>query len=912
MVDPNPSRGMPLQLQRYWLAGKGAAKIRWGMPHDFNRCVRNLRKHFPKNPEGLCNILHTKALGAPPGKGHPGEHSVVASPEWIHGQFYQRSGGLQIVDHNALVAAQELIKKQPELGQYAWTGPIAPIGRPTMEPNRVRQFEKGALRHRMLPLPLDWRERDAPGHVGSMTVGRMLGVVYGPDHMGLDYAWAWGDFLNEEIIPEARKARHLMEMGVAGGSVDPGGRVIGGQNPETGVHHMTEFTIGRVTLVPIPAFSGTRLYVMDTDGDWPDDDMDMVMEGPDVDDCDCADKSPAILASGTSFTVNTSGWRGLPLAPRDAVFDNDDAVKRIAAWASVSPQGTDVNKLRRAFMWYDPNLSPTDPTSYRLPVGDVVNGELTLIYHAIYAAAALLSGAHGGLPGIDESDRSDLRNTISEIYPEMAKEFNDSSIRAPWDRSAQPGVQMSADAEFAVTEPYGDVTYADPGYRDNKKRYPIDTPDHIRAAWSYINMPKNQTDYTDEQVAQIKGRIKAAAKKAGIEIAEGSMSSDDEMTSRKKKKRRRDDEEYSMSMFPVEPPRTWFANPALPARTPLTVEPNGRVFGHIAAWGECHRDFSGRECVLAPRSRKGYEPFHLGTVYTAEGEPVRVGKIVMDTRHADIGLGYTAAAVHYDNTGDEVAVVRAGEDEFGVWVAGSVVPEATPSKVAKLRRSPISGDWRRVDGNLELTAALAVNVPAFPVYAMDGDEQLALVAAGTLEPPEVTEPPTGINPDLDLGAMIRTVVEEVFTSISDQEEQQERATRLADLMEDAEIYAQRERMSRFSALTAAAAYPEPAPTPVASPAAPSQEQAPAPEPAAAPGQVPAPTPPEDAGTGAWPPDEATLLQMQMDARFSIIDEPAEGAEVAETEADRQDTVTPSAGPTPPAPGQTPPQPQAQA
>ena len=868
MVDPNPGRGMPLQLQRYWLAGKGAAKIRWNVPGDFLRCVRQLRKYFPKDPKGLCNILHTKATGGPPGHGSA-EHSVF-------------SAGIMVTDRAALVAAQELMDKQPELGRYAWAGPIAPIGRPTEEPRNSRQFDEGALRHRMLPLPLDWREHDAPGHAGSMTIGRKLGIVYGPDHLGRPYAWAWGDMLDESIIPESRKARHLMEMGVAGASVDPGGRVVGSLNPETGVTHMSEFTIGRTTLVPIPAFSGMRLYILSTEGDWPDDDPDMPMdmlEGPEQD-CGCGDKAPAILASGMSFTVNPSGWRGLPLAPRDSVFDNDDALKRIAAWANVGPQGADVEKLRRAFMWYDPNLPPTDPTSYRLPVGDIINNELTLIYHAIYAAAALLSGAHGGLPGIDENDRGELRNVISEIYPEMATAFNDSSIRAPWDRSAQEGIQMSVTAtdEFAAAEPYGDVKYADPGYRDSKKRYPIDTPDHIRAAWAYINVPKNAKFYDAKQLASIKARIKAAAQKAGIEISDQS-SDDGEMSARKKRKRTMDDT-YSVT-YPVEPPKSWFVNPGLPAKTPLTVEPSGRVFGHIAAWGECHRDFAGRECVLAPRSRKGYEPFHLGTVYTAEGDPVRVGKIVMDTRHADIGLGYTAAAVHYDNTGDEIAVVRAGEDEFGVWVAGAVVPEATPSRVAKLRRSPISGDWRRVEGNLELTAALAVNVPAFPVYAMDGDEQLALVAAGTLEPEPVDVPPTGIEPTQDLGALIRTVVSEVFDSIQGQEEQQERATRLADLLEDEDIYASRDRYDRFAALTASAQPPEPAPM-AAPPQAPQQ------------GQVPAPT--DQAPGSVWPPDDATLLRMQMNARFSIIDEPAD--QVADQGADQQTT---SAGTTSPAP-----------
>lgn len=53
----------------YWTRGKGAKKIKWGAKGDFARCVRRLRKHVA-DPEGLCNVYHTAALGAPPGKGH--------------------------------------------------------------------------------------------------------------------------------------------------------------------------------------------------------------------------------------------------------------------------------------------------------------------------------------------------------------------------------------------------------------------------------------------------------------------------------------------------------------------------------------------------------------------------------------------------------------------------------------------------------------------------------------------------------------------------------------------------------------------------------------------------------------------------------------------------------------------------
>jgi hypothetical protein len=70
-------------------------------------------------------------------------------------------------------------------------------------------------------------------------------------------------------------------------------------------------------------------------------------------------------------------------------------------------------------------------------------------------------------------------------------------------------------------QPYGDVEYADPGYQsDGKKRYPLDSEKHVRAAWSYINMPKNAKVYSAEQLAHIKGKIKAAGKKFDIEFSD--------------------------------------------------------------------------------------------------------------------------------------------------------------------------------------------------------------------------------------------------------------------------------------------------------------------------------------------------------------------------------------------------------
>lgn len=62
---------------------------------------------------------------------------------------------------------------------------------------------------------------------------------------------------------------------------------------------------------------------------------------------------------------------------------------------------------------------------------------------------------------------------------------------------------------------YGDVEFADPV----NNKYPIDTEDHIRAAWSYINHKDNAAKYDKDEVETIKNRIKRAAKKHDIEIS---------------------------------------------------------------------------------------------------------------------------------------------------------------------------------------------------------------------------------------------------------------------------------------------------------------------------------------------------------------------------------------------------------
>lgn len=187
-------------------------------------------------------------------------------------------------------------------------------------------------------------------------------------------------------------------------------------------------------------------------------------------------------------------------------------------------------------------------------------------------------------------------------------------------------------------------------------------------------------------------------------------------------------------LAPLRPPAEWFEDPQLDELTPLTITDEGRIYGHLAPWGACHVGIADT-CVQPPPSPSGYALFHLGDVETDDGQLVPVGTLTLDTGHADLKLGSTAARMHYDHTGTAAADLRCGEDDHGIWYAGAIRPELDAFSVRKLRAAKVSGDWRPVGGDLELVAALSVNVPGFPIVrpraavAASG-RVLALVAAG--------------------------------------------------------------------------------------------------------------------------------------------------------------------------------------
>lgn len=197
-------------------------------------------------------------------------------------------------------------------------------------------------------------------------------------------------------------------------------------------------------------------------------------------------------------------------------------------------------------------------------------------------------------------------------------------------------------------------------------------------------------------------------------------------------------------LAPLRPPRDWFFTAEPAGKMPLTVTDDGRVYGHLATWDQCHHGFM-NDCVLAKPSKTDYAFFHVGAIKTKEGDMVEVGRVVVGEStaagHASIDYGRSDAARFYDKTACVGAFVRAVDGKYGIWLSGVVRSDCPAERVRDMMANPPSGDWRSESGWLELIAALSVPVPGFPVpryeYALtasvDEHEVKTLVATGYYE-----------------------------------------------------------------------------------------------------------------------------------------------------------------------------------
>lgn len=163
-----------------------------------------------------------------------------------------------------------------------------------------------------------------------------------------------------------------------------------------------------------------------------------------------------------------------------------------------------------------------------------------------------------------------------------------------------------------------------------------------------------------------------------------------------------------------------FDDPHLTGPTPVRFGDDGSIIGHIGLHGTCHVGYSS-ECVTIPVSPTGNMWFHRQVVETDQG-PIWTGRITAGGHHAGLTANAEETFRHYDGL-VQVAAVRAGSDDHGIWIKGMVADALDPSMDQILRRGVFSGDWRERESGLELVEVLALapgvnpalSEPGFPV-----------------------------------------------------------------------------------------------------------------------------------------------------------------------------------------------------
>lgn len=123
----------------------------------------------------------------------------------------------------------------------------------------------------------------------------------------------------------------------------------------------------------------------------------------------------------------------LPLYPRNYAWKKSEADVGVREWAGAEEEPN--AKYRKAFMWYDP-ADAKNFKAYKLPFAEVTDGELRAVPRAVFAVAAVLSGARGGV-SIPEDDKEKVKRHVERYYAKMRKEFDDDSIIVPWESETQ-------------------------------------------------------------------------------------------------------------------------------------------------------------------------------------------------------------------------------------------------------------------------------------------------------------------------------------------------------------------------------------------------------------------------------------------------------------------------------------------
>jgi len=748
---------MPPKLKAYWLAGEGAAKIRWGTPGSFDRCVRALGPKFPGNPQGLCANLYHEATGRWPGAGR-GEGSLAAASE-IH------TGAMVALVPSAADAARLVADGGEPIDQLHMT--LMYLGDADLYSENARE----SIRERMMSHPFtgpitadafavnvfnpgDATDRD-PCVVMGLSGGE-LSHVHGFARQALDYELEhMAPPQHEPWIPHVTLA-YTDDMTRVSEFADRVG-------PVTFDNILVAFgddhyyiplgaPVPDVAMEPLPDMPEPEPEPMP----WPEGSFQAIItvEGIETGDSRAFLPNALTVAPGTWLEFNwqpriKEGHEDAVLVGRlhDVWREDDGSIMARGCFDVNGEHGREAMRLvRENFLkgvsvdldtvvveeFYDDPES--DRASFELYHQGRIRGA-TLVTYPAYVEAQIW---------------------MTEGTPMEAGQPGDMGLVASGDPVALVAAAVKSH-DTPTTDTAWDGAAA-------VKRLPSPMSlETARNAFAWIDesavtdgeVPKSACKFPHHEVSTdgTPGAANLAACSAGIAVLNGGRGGTNIPAADVKGVydhlarhiRDADKEPPALAASALvacgcddtwEPPTDeMFTDPGFTRFTPPTLTADGRYFGHAAEWETCHTGVQGT-CRKPPREGGEHAYFRLGEVITASGSSLAVGHITMGIGHAPLTPGFSAAAAieHYDNVNAVVADVVSGEDAFGIWFSGRVRPHVTEAQRAYLRSATLSGDWRSFGGKLRLVAMLAVNVPGFPVPRLatgtSAGRQFALVAAG--------------------------------------------------------------------------------------------------------------------------------------------------------------------------------------
>ena len=340
------NRGNAEKLRRYWLYGKGAAKIRWRTAGDWTRCVRQLSKYMGPRAKGYCALRHKEATGMWTGDK---EHRQLYGKKGVRADAFSTDFILPseaILEATSLKtraadARNRVVLAGAEIEETRGAEFVIPLVIPEdIESGDGRKFEKGAITMRELPLPFLWQIKTGEGHSGSVVIGTILQMERVDQGIGN----ARGYFDTGEYGKEAER---LVRGGfIRGVSADmdmfeadeekESAENDSNKKVGAGKMNITKARVMAVTLVPKPAFQECRVELADQSGEMQEEEV--ISDGVYVEGLNPLDASALVacgIVAGSIPVTPPKDWFANPKLKKPTaltVTDEGQVYGHIAAW----------------------------------------------------------------------------------------------------------------------------------------------------------------------------------------------------------------------------------------------------------------------------------------------------------------------------------------------------------------------------------------------------------------------------------------------------------------------------------------------------------------------------------------------------------------------------------------------------